>query len=255
METTNALLHWRLAIAGLLWTLAGAQFQNSQYQYQNQPFSQYNRCSPQMVNQIRSVCAKQLAAFRVFNTDPMGSSSDSPNAMTWDSLRRQSRSLFEQICRAFEDWDRCVTPYKAACFYEEPVKGEYTVAHEALAYACRPPAYQDMLNNWDCFLQASTRSDLIMCDAQIMADARGGTYTNLREGDTACRILQDYVGCIREPIYDQCGPVAWRHVREVFQRPTRVYLPYCTLKGMTTIPSMGLILVAFGLLKLLHSVH
>ena len=130
-----------------------------------------------------------------------------------------------------------------------------------------------MLNNWDCFLQAATRSDVIQCEARILADARGGTYSDLRQGDRACgyvrpgvtesietlllsfRVLQDYMGCISRPINEQCGAEAWRHVKEAVQRPTRVYLPYCTLAGVTSLPSILLTLLLVALVTLLSKNH
>jgi len=97
---------------------------------------------------------------------------------------------------------------------------------------------------------AFSRQDLSTCDQQLVIDRRGGGYpTTLRDqGDPNCRVMQDYVACLKRPIWEQCGSTAWRHVREAFQRPASLYMPYCTLAGVVHGPVNVLCLLAIALL-------
>lgn len=201
-------------------------------------------CDPNAQGQITQ-CAQELRQLGVFTNNGQGG----VDALTWEQIRRRSRQYFTQICDAYRRFGTCVDRgnYRTSCWSVEPIKAQYAVADAALDYVCGQ-GYYGMLNNWDCFLQAATRSDVIQCEARILADARGGSYADLRQGDRACGVLQDYMGCISRPINEQCGNDAWRHVKEAVQRPTRVYLPYCTLAGSTYLPSM--ILMASGLIIL-----
>jgi len=211
------------------------------------------QCPVQSQHSIRQ-CAQELKALGVF-TQNQGEI----DALTWEQIRRRSRQYFTQICEAYRRFEQCTQPHKLYCWYSEPIKGEFAVAAEALTYVCGE-GYYGMLSNWDCFLQASTRGDVINCESRIMAEARalqdassisGGRYT--LTDDSSCRVLQDYMGCIKQPIFNQCGAEAWRLVREAVQRPTRVYLPYCTLSGSAKIPSAMVIILSFILVAIFNA--
>jgi len=231
-------------------------------QYPNNPFTltqpstivspQPQHCPVQSQQAIRQ-CAQELKALGVF-TQNQGEI----DALTWEQIRRRSRQYFTQICEAYRRFEQCTQPHKPFCWYGEPIKGEFAVAAEALTYVCGE-GYYGMLSNWDCFLQASTRGDVINCESRIMAEARAlqdasgvsGSRYSLTD-DSSCRVLQDYMSCIKHPIYTQCGQEAWRLVKEAVQRPTRVYLPYCTLSGTAKLPSTIVLIISFILITLFN---
>lgn len=177
---------------------------------------------------------------------------------------------------------------KARCWLVEPVKAQYAVADAALDYVCGP-GYYGMLTSWFHYLpflslregeivRAAGTASSRRPPARISSPARRGSWrtpaaaptpTSARDRGPARsspfpypypqkarraehRVLGEYMECIREPIFEQCGAAAWTQVKEAVQRPTRVYLPYCTLAGPASSPSALLTALAAALYAILR---
>ncbi|KRY31900.1 hypothetical protein T01_12170 [Trichinella spiralis] len=232
----------RLILFVGLWQIA-----NSQYEML------YGACLPQHQQYIRQ-CAIELKQLGALGDTPANT------ALIWDHLRRTSKEYFIQMCNAYRRFEQCIAPYKRQCWFTEPIKGEFAVATEALAFSCLDGFYgkilslsfsiclfqknkvhkiavQGMLNNWDCLIRVLTRGEVADCENRMLKDSQvflnqpqESLYFNPTDINS-CRALQDFITCIKYPVQGQCGEDAWQHVREAAQRQTRVYLPYCTLTG------------------------
>ncbi|KRZ55192.1 hypothetical protein T02_1397 [Trichinella nativa] len=208
----------RLILFVGLWQIA-----NSQYEML------YGACLPQHQQYIRQ-CAIELKQLGALGDTPANT------ALIWDHLRRTSKEYFIQMCNAYRRFEQCIAPYKRQCWFTEPIKGEFAVATEALAFSCLDGFY-GMLNNWDCLIRVLTRGEVADCENRMLKDSQvflnqpqESLYFNPTDINS-CRALQDFITCIKYPVQGQCGEDAWQHVREAAQRQTRVYLPYCTLTG------------------------
>uniref|UniRef100_A0A915KCK4 Uncharacterized protein n=1 Tax=Romanomermis culicivorax TaxID=13658 RepID=A0A915KCK4_ROMCU len=149
---------------------------------------------------------------------------------------------------------------------------------EILRHPMRGCPERAMLSNWDCFIQATNRLDVAQCDARLSSGIRDQSYYgndisnrdpyyyygysssnfnnyygssyNIKE-EIMCRRLQEYVSCIKYPVYDQCGYQAWYATFEAIQRPLRVFAPYCRLGAMNFHLSKSLALLSICSLFLL----
>ncbi|KRX81598.1 hypothetical protein T06_4202 [Trichinella sp. T6] len=99
----------------------------------------YGACLPQHQQYIRQ-CAIELKQLGALGDTPANT------ALIWDHLRRTSKEYFIQMCNAYRRFEQCIAPYKRQCWFTEPIKGEFAVATEALAFSCLDGFYGKILS-------------------------------------------------------------------------------------------------------------
>ncbi|CAB3400180.1 unnamed protein product [Caenorhabditis bovis] len=163
----------------------------------------------------------------------MGALSENSHYIGWEGFMFKTKSYFSEVCDNFFLFDNCIDPYKNVCFAADKARMNYDAALKILDFLCRD-GYGEVLRNFECFTRTMTRSEMMQCQAELIADTRkiSEIHGEGEASETAvCGAMRNYIDCVKYPIRYECGYRAWQLVREMISRPTKALLPTCRLNA------------------------
>uniref|UniRef100_A0AC35TU83 DUF19 domain-containing protein n=1 Tax=Rhabditophanes sp. KR3021 TaxID=114890 RepID=A0AC35TU83_9BILA len=188
----------------------------------------FKNCSVYEQSEIKK-CAGTLYDLGFFDEDFDG--------FSWHTLVVKARSYFGKICDNFLNFNICIEPYKLGCLSEEPARERFEFIVNLFEFLCKD-GYTEVTKNLECFQKTMTRSEMMQCQAEMLADTNRISSQIPEDGiakDSAvCGAMRNYVDCVRYPVKYECGYRAWQNVREIIVKPLEVIMPQCEFNSVNT---------------------
>ncbi|KRZ18894.1 hypothetical protein T11_12083 [Trichinella zimbabwensis] len=120
----------------------------------------------------------------------------------------------------------CIDPLKLFCPEQKTVNFIYTT----YGYLC-DEGYSDFLHNIECFLFVESESDTREClqnvSTQTVTFHKGAISRSSTE--QACKLVQDFLNCVKIPVRRRCGKRAWNLIFRLFMATSRILLLQCKM--------------------------